>query len=324
MRILVSGGGGFIGRRLVKTLLSEGHDVKVLDNFKFGGKTYFNDTEKKLEIVEADVRDYSKVREALKGIDLVYHLAAPSSFLMYEEDPVGSSTVTLEGFINIMEGMRFHKIKKIIYISTSAVYEGNGFPYVENMKISPPDLKALTKKFNEEAAVQYFQRYGIKTIGMRPFSVYGYGEETKKRYANIVSLFIWAMLRGERPVVWGSGRQTRDFIFVDDVVDALVMAQKKDFDCELFNLGTGRETSFNEVIRIINGNLGSALEPVYTPVPIGIYAQRLLANTVKQESVLGFKPKISIEEGICKTINYVKKEMKGAKKLSSCQLYSER
>jgi UDP-glucose 4-epimerase len=325
MRVLVSGGGGFIGRRLVRVLLLGGHQVRVLDNFKLGGKSYLRDITTSLDaatnmdIVEADIRNYSKVEKALRDIDLVYHLAAPSSFLMYEQAPLDSSIITIQGFLNILEGMRINGVRKIIYISTSAVYEGNTLPYREDMNVFPPDLKAITRKFNEEVAKQYSQRYGLQVVIMRPFSVYGYGEETKEGYANITSLFIWAMLNGNRPVVWGDGKQTRDFIFVDDVIDALLLAQNKNFSCEIFNVGTGIETSFNEIIQIINAQLRTNLQPIYVPIQIDIYAHRLLADVTRQKTILESEPKITIEEGIAKTIESARKTIERKEKLSSCQ-----
>lgn len=321
MNILVSGGAGFIGRGLVKKLILEGHSVRILDNFSLGAKNYILDMIGKVEVIEADIRNYRLVKKALKNVDLVYHLAAPSSFLMYEQNPLGCSIITIQGFLNILEGMRTMKVKKIIYASTSAVYEGNPLPYKEDMNLCPPDLKALSKKFNEEIAKEYSQRYGLETIGLRPFSVYGYGEETKGGYANIISLFIWTMLKGNRPVVWGDGNQTRDFIFVEDVVDAFMLAKDRSFGYEIFNIGTGKETTFNTVIQIINWYLGKELKPLYIPIPINIYAERLLSDTARQEKILGFKPKVSVETGIAKTLERANKTIKQYKKLSSCQTY---
>ena len=320
MKILISGGGGFIGRRLARALLSKGHHVRVLDNFALCARECLLSDKIRPDIIEADIRDYSAVRQALRGIDLVYHLAAPSSFLMYDENPLDCANVTVQGFINILEGMREEGIKRIIYTSTSAVYEGNPLPYTEDMKIDPPDLKALTKKFNEEVARQYFNRYGIMSLGLRPFSVFGYGEETKEGYANVISLFSWAMLKGQRPVVWGDGTQTRDFIFVDDVVEILLRAKEVDFKDEVVNVGTGKETSFNEVIGIINSTISLSLEPVYVPIPIKIYAKRLLADITKQKAIFGFEPSIDVNDGIAKTIEYIRL-IKDADELKMHQLY---
>ncbi|MBN1871812.1 MAG: NAD-dependent epimerase/dehydratase family protein [Candidatus Omnitrophica bacterium] len=323
MNILITGGGGFIGRRLAKVLLSTGHNIKVLDNFKIGSRDRLLGSGIESAVVEIDIRDYDDVRQALSGMDMVYHLAAPSSFLMFEEDPVESSDITIKGFINVLEGMRQEGIKRIIYLSTSAVYEGNDLPYSEDMNIDPPDLKSLTKKFNEEAAGHYFKRYGIRCMGVRPFSVFGYGEETKEGYANVISLFAWAMLERQRPIIWGDGTQTRDFIFVDDVVEALVRANDLNFENEIINLGTGKETSFNEVVQMINDRLGTSLEPIYVPVPINIYALRLLADVTKQKKVLGFDPRITVKDGIAKTIEYIR-STKDRYELQAHQLYFSR
>lgn len=324
MNILVTGGAGFIGRQLVKRLIKEGHRVRIFDNLSLGSHAYILDQVRGAEIVKADTRNYSYVKKSLKNINLVYHLATPSSFLMYEKNPIESTLITLHGFLNILEGMKTVGVRKIIYTSTSAVYEGNPLPYREDMILSPPDTKALSKKFTEEIARGYSQRYDMETIGIRPFSVYGPGEETKRGYANIISLFIWAMAKGKRPIVWGNGNQTRDFIYVGDIVEALMRAKEKAIGCDVFNVGTGKETSFNRVIRIINTYLRTNLKPLYVSIPVGIYAHRLLADVTRQENELGFQAGISIEEGIAKTIESSKEAVKKFKILSSCQSYYQR
>ena len=207
MRVLVTGGGGLIGRSVVRALLAREHQVTVLDDFRLSRKEEVL-PDPALRYVEGDVQDRSLVERLVREQDGVIHLASPSSFLMYEEGPLDATLVTVAGFLNILEAMRKYGVSNLVYASTSAVYEGNPVPYVESMPINPPDLKALSKKWNEEAAAQYSERWGIRALGLRPFSVYGQGEHNKKGYANVISLFAWAVLNDEPPIVWGDGSQT--------------------------------------------------------------------------------------------------------------------
>ncbi len=144
------------------------------------------------------------------------HLAAGASFLMYEEAPLQQTSGTIDGFHTLLEALRVNDVETLVYASTSAVYEGNDLPYNEGMALSPPDLKAFAKKVNEEMAALYARRYPLRPVRLRPFSVYGEDEMSKGKYANVVSLFTWAVCGGRRPLVWGDGTQTRDFIHVSD------------------------------------------------------------------------------------------------------------
>ncbi len=206
--------------------------------------------------------------------------------------------------------MRQHGIKKIIYASTSAVYEGNDVPFEEGMLLNPPDLKSLSKKFNEDMAHYYSDRYGITAIGMRPFNVYGNEEFSKGPFANTVSLFVWAILCGNRPVIWGDGNQTRDFVYVDDVARIFQMALESNLSTQEFNVGTGKETNLNELLSIIQKTTGTGLKPIFYPIPIKIYANRLLANMKHSEKELGFRAEVTIEEGVKRVVdravNYIK------------------
>lgn len=321
LTILVTGGAGFIGRNLVRRLLSDGHTVRVLDAFTMGSYDHFIHDFRGIDLVRTDIRNFPRVRHAMRGVDLVYHLASPSSFLMYEQSPIRSAMITVQGFLHVLESMKAMGVGRLVYTSTSAVYEGNALPYTESMRLSPPDLKAQTKKFNEELAHEYSHRYGLATIGLRPFSVYGPGEETKRGYANVISLFAWTMLKGNRPVVWDDGSQTRDFVYIDDVVEALIRAKDTSVSCDVCNVGTGKETSFNRVIKLINVYLRTHLHPIYTPIPLGIYARRLLADTTRQERVLGWRPRVSVEEGVARTIRAAKNALSSHRRLASYQTY---
>lgn len=300
-RVLVTGGSGFIGRTLVQTLLQRGYDVTVLDRARKSDTAPSVDAAPSMETVRwvrSDTRDWDTLAEAIKDQDVVIHLAAGSSFLMYEEKPCSHTIGTIAGFQNVLEAARRFSVRKIVYASTSAVYEGNTLPYSESMPLNPPDLKAFAKKINEEMSHLYSQRYGIPLIGLRPLSVYGPEEIGKGPYANVVSLFAWAMLAGRRPVVWGDGSQTRDFIYVTDVVEAVRLALETDIPTQQLNVGTGIETSFNEVIAIINEYLGTDLSPSYVPVPVHVYARRLAGDPTLAHEVLGFRSTVTVREGI--------------------------
>jgi UDP-glucose 4-epimerase len=192
---------------------------------------------------------------------------------------------------------------KVVYASSSSIYNGNNPPYREDMPIYVTDYYTECRYLIERLAKFYNALHGVRTVGLRFFSVYGPKERHKGRYANIVSQFLWAMLNDESPVIYGDGTQTRDFIHVSDVVDALILLVEKEFDCEIFNVGTGIAHNFNEVIEILNKALEKNIKPIYKPNPIRNYVYHTQADTTKAERVLGFKAKISLEEGISRLIH---------------------
>lgn len=220
---------------------------------------------------------------------------------MHEENDLEACEFTLMGFKTVMEAAKKHGIKKVVWASTSAVYERNSVPYHEDMLLNPPDSKAGCKLFCEQEARRYSERYGITCIGLRPFSVYGIGEHTKGGYANVVSLFTWAIMHGEEPVAWGGGSQTRDFIFVEDAATFFKKALESNIPTQELNVGSGKEHSFNEVIQTIAKLLNKKINP-YVPIPIKIYAHRLWADMRKTEALLNFKPNIGLVQGIEKII----------------------
>jgi UDP-glucose 4-epimerase len=304
-KLLVTGAAGFIGRTLVKQLAESGYCIDALDSFRFSNRSQIY-THKNINWVEGDTRDWELVSKLTQGKQAIIHLAAPSSFLMHEENDLEACEFTLMGFKTVMEAAKKHAVKKVVWASTSAVYERNPVPYHEAMTLNPPDSKAGCKLFCEQEARRYSERYGINCIGLRPFSVYGVGEHTKGGYANIVSLFTWAIMHGEQPVVWGDGSQTRDFIFVEDAATLFQKALELDIPTQELNVGFGQEHSFNEVIQCIAQLLDKEVKPRYVPVPIKIYAHRLWADMRKTESLLGFKPSIDLRHGVEKIIQVTK------------------
>ncbi|MCD6465595.1 NAD-dependent epimerase/dehydratase family protein [Candidatus Bathyarchaeota archaeon] len=291
MNVVVTGGCGFIGSNLVERLLEEGHRVTVFDDLSTGN----------LKNIEGlDVKffnePYEKIPFLVRDIDVIFHLGIPSSSPMYKREPhlVGKA---INDAITILEYARKNKCK-VVYASTSSLYNGNPTPYKEDMPIYVTDYYTECRYAIERLAKLYNSLFNVKSVGLRLFSVYGPKEKYKGEYANIVSQFLWLMERDEPPIIFGDGSQTRDFIYVKDVVEAFMLAAEKEFNYEIFNVGTGVAYSFNEVVDLINKLLGKNIKPIYKPNPIKNYVYHTLADTTKAEKILGFKAKVSLEEGI--------------------------
>ena len=292
MSILVTGGAGFIGSNLVEALLRDGEEVVVLDNMHTGSPANLAGLQGSLRLIQAGCND-------LPGLDLkpqqIYHLGIPSSSPMYKANPflVGEA---INGFISVLELAR-KTGARLVYASSSSLYSGLLPPHREDMTIAVTDYYTEARLAMERLAELYHRLYGVRSAGMRFFSVYGPREESKKQYANMVSQFLWQMRRGEVPVIYGDGSQTRDFVHVYDVVRALRLAMGS--DCQgVLNVGTGRTCSFNEVIGMINAELGTDIKQKYIENPIKNYVQDTLADTGKCREVLGFEARVSLEEGI--------------------------
>jgi len=291
LKIIVTGGCGFIGSNLVERLVKDGYSVVVFDNLHTGNLENIKGLD-----VEFFNESYSKLTDLVSEADVVFHLGIPSSSPMYKENPrlVGEA---INDAIEIFEYAKKTGCK-VVYASSSSIYNGNKIPYREDMPIYVTDFYTECRYAIERLAKLYNILYGVKSVGLRFFSIYGPKERYKGRYANIVSQFLWAMQKDEPPIIFGDGTQTRDFTHVYDVVDALILAWKKNFECEIFNVGTGVAHSFNEVVELINKILGKNIKPVYKPNPIKNYVYHTLADTTKAEKMLGFKAKISLEEGL--------------------------
>lgn len=291
MVVVVTGGCGFIGSNLVERLVKEGCSVVVFDSLHTGSLKNIEGLD-----VEFFNEPYNRLAEIVPEAEVVFHLGIPSSSPMYRRNPelVGEA---VNDAIRIF-GYAKNVGCKVVYASSSSIYNGNKVPYREDMPVYVTDFYTECRYAIERMAKLYNILFGVKSVGLRFFSVYGPKEEYKKQYANIVSQFLWLMRRDEPPVIFGDGTQTRDFTHVYDVVDALILAWKKDFECEIFNVGTGVAHSFNEVVEILNRLLGKNIKPIYKPNPIKNYVYHTLADTTKAERLLGFKAKITLEEGL--------------------------
>jgi len=291
MIIIVTGGCGFIGSNLVERLVKDGHSVIVFDNLSTGN---LNNLEG-LEVKFFD-KPYNQMSSLVPEVDLIFHIGIPSSSPMYKENPklVGE---TINDAIEIFDYAKKRRCR-VIYASSSSIYNGNEGPYREDMPVLVTDYYTECRYAIERLAKLYNLLYGVKSVGLRFFSIYGPKEKYKGKYANMISQFLWSMQKDESPLIYGDGTQTRDFIHVSDIVEVLILAMKKNLDYEILNAGTGLSYSFNDIIEIINKILKKNIKPIYRENPIKNYVYHTLADMSKTERILGFKAKIPLKEGI--------------------------
>ncbi|MDH7555936.1 MAG: NAD-dependent epimerase/dehydratase family protein [Candidatus Methanosuratincola sp.] len=308
MRFLVTGGAGFIGSNIVWRLVGEGHEVEVIDDTSLGNLKNLPESGR-LRITKGDVRDRALLEEAFSRAEGVFFDAARSSSPMFYPDPRDGVEVNVMGFINALEAARKRDMP-IVYASTSSLYSRCDPPHREDMQVAPGSFYEYSFLAREMAAKLYRELYGVRAVGLRYFSVYGPREEFKGKYANNISQFAWEMMRGKRPVIYGDGTQTRDFVFVSDVVEAniLAMGAADRAGGEVFNVGTGIETTFNRVVEILAEELNAQVKPIYVENPIKNYVRRTLADTTKASERLGFRAKVPLREGIKKTLEYYRKK----------------
>jgi UDP-glucose 4-epimerase len=298
MKSLVTGGAGFIGSNIVEELVKLGHDVTVLDDFSLGRQNNLSAVKDKINTFKGDVRDLDLMKQLTKDVDFVFHQAAASSSPMFMKDLKNAFSVNIDGFINILNASRESGVKKVIYASTSSLYGNNPVPLREDMKIIPPNFYSASKLASEHLASIFSNEYGLNIIGLRYMSIYGPHEKSKGGFANLVSQFLWAMLKSEQPVIYGDGKQTRDFTFVADVVQANILVMNSKIKNDVFNVGTGKAISLNGLVDIINKLLKKNIKPKYIEMPVKSYIRNQLANITKIKKAIGYSPKYNLEDGI--------------------------
>ena len=288
---MVTGGAGFIGSNLVESIVDK-YEVTVLDNFHTGSMSNLDSVKKDIKVIKGSCND-------CLGLDLqpevIFHLGIPSSSPMYKANPLLAGEA-INGMVAILELARKSNSSKVVFASSSSLYNGLPTPHREDATIKVTDYYTEARLAMERMAELYYQLYGIDYAAMRFFSVYGPHEEAKGSYANMVSQFLWTMQEGKAPLIFGDGSQTRDFIYVQDVTSALAIAAEK--GTGIYNLGTGRSYSFNYVVDLINEKLGTRLKPIYKENHIKNYVKDTLAHTGKTERELGFEARWSLEEGL--------------------------
>jgi UDP-glucose 4-epimerase len=295
-KILVTGAAGFVGQHLVRACLKRGSEVVGLDPRPVATDGWKGTV--------GDVTDRAVLAKLVRGVDAVFHEGGVSSSPMFEPDPSRGVEVNVMGGLYLLQACAEAGVGRFVYASTSSLYGNLPVPWREDMALpAAPNAYAASKLAFEYLAKVYTLRGELDTVGLRYFSIYGPGEEPKGPYANMISQFLWAIRMGESPVIYGDGTQTRDFTHVDDVVRANLVALKTKAVGEVFNVGTGRETSINSLARTLAELLGKEIAPRYVPNPIRNYVSRTLADTSKAEKLLGFKGTVPVEAGVQRLVH---------------------
>lgn len=296
VRVLVTGAAGFVGHHLVDACLGKGWEVVGMD-------TKYLDYDD-ITFVHGDLMRRGDVALALKDVDYVFHQGAVSSSPMFEPDPRKGVEVNVMGGLNLLQASAEAGVDRFVYASTSSLYGSLPVPWREDMQIPfAPNAYAASKLAFEYFAKLYARRDEIETVGLRYFSIYGPREEPKGVYANMISQFLWAIRRGEQPIVYGDGNQTRDFTYVDDVVRANFCALETKHAGEVFNVGTGKETTIDNVVSMLGAATGRPIKSRHIPNPIRNYVYRTMADTSRAEKMLGFEAEVPLREGIKKIAN---------------------
>ncbi len=297
--VVVTGGAGFIGSNLVARLVKDNR-VYVIDNMHTGSEENLAEFKKlqNLKLIKMDVED---INQLAVDADYVFHLAFPSASPMYREDPKRVGHAIL-GTINVLEYAK-RTGAHVVYASTSSIYNGMKPPHTEGMMPLVTDYYTEARIAVERLFELYNLLHGVNSVGLRFFSVYGPREKAKGKYANLVTQFLWGMKENKRPVIYGDGEQRRDFVYVEDVVDAMIQASGTK-GCEVFNVGTGRNYSLNELVEKLNARLGKNIKAEYIKMPVSNYVMETLADTKKAETKHGFKTRYSLDDGIKKIAEY--------------------
>ena len=305
-KIAVTGGAGFIGSHLVQELVEKGHKVRVIDNLSFGKKANLTEFLDEIEFIEADIRNFEKLKDSFKNTDCVFHLAALRSVFPSFDNPREYADVNISGTLNVLKAAIEQNVKKVIFASSSSVYGmSEKFPQKETDVADPKSPYALTKYVGEYYMKHFFEQHGLETVSLRYFNVFGPKQGSDSNYAAVIPKFIKAVLQDEKPIIFGTGEQSRDFTFVKDVVLANISAMNagKKAGGKVFNICNGKSVSINRLLGLVNKNLGKNILPVFAPSRES-EAMKTEGSTKLAKEFLGFECKYSFEKGLEELINW--------------------
>ncbi|OGX30077.1 MAG: Vi polysaccharide biosynthesis protein VipB/TviC [Omnitrophica WOR_2 bacterium RIFCSPHIGHO2_01_FULL_49_10] len=304
-RYLVTGGAGFIGSNIVDELVRRREEVRVLDDFSSGKRENLERISGEIELIEGDIRDFALLKKALRGCDYVIHQAALRSVPKSLKNPQLYDEVNVKGTLNVLIASHENKVKRVVFASSSSLYgDTTKLPQSEDQIPQPISPYAATKLAGEHYCRVFAKSYGLETVALRYFNVFGPRQSLESEYAVVIPKFITCMLGDEHPPVDGDGKQSRDFTYVDNVVDANLTAAARDgVSGEVFNVACGKAYNLLELVKIVNEILSKNIEPKFMPPRPGD-VKHTLADVTKMRKLLKFDPKIDFVLGLRKTIEY--------------------
>ncbi len=304
---LVTGGGGFIGSHMVDRLLADGYTVRVLDNFATGRRSNLEHVSSEIELIEGDIQSYERVHNAVRGCDLVFHEAALPSVPRSIQDPLTSTAVNVTGVLNVLLASRDEGVRRVVYASSSSVYGANpDLPKNEQMPTVPIAPYAVSKLAGEGYCRSFNLVYGLETVALRYFNVFGPRQDPSSQYSAVVPNFINAILEDRPPTVHGSGEQSRDFSYIDNVIEANLLAASASSDGvvgEAFNIACGERISLNEMLAELQGHAHKQVEATHIDGRPGDITHSL-ADISKAHERLGYRPTIDAREGLRLAFTY--------------------
>jgi UDP-glucose 4-epimerase len=302
-RYLVTGGAGFIGCHIVKRLLAEGGDVRVVDNLSTGRLKRLDDIRDEIEIIEGDLSDERVCGEAVEGIDYVLHQAAVPSVQRSVHDPVGTNRSNVTATLNLLENCRKAGVRRVVYAASSSAYgDTEVLPKQEDMPANPLSPYALQKFMGERYCKLYYDLYGLETVSLRYFNVFGPKQDPNSEYSAVIPKFLTKLLAKEPITIYGDGEQSRDFTYVENVVEANLLAiRSTTAKGQVCNIGCGERITLNELIRLLEKIVGVKAQVNYAAAKVGD-VRHSLADVEKAKCLLGYQPKVMVNEGLRRTL----------------------
>src|ERR1700757_4755880 len=303
----ITGIAGFIGSSLARELLSRGEKVRGVDNFSTGNRDNLADIKDRMDFREADILDLDAMHHACAGIDFVLHQAALPSVPKSVIDPLASNRANIDGTVNVLVAARDAKVNRVVYAASSSAYgDTPTLPKHEGMTPHPISPYAVAKLASEHYMISFYRCYGLETVCLRYFNIFGPRQDPSSPYSGVLAKFITQMLRGQPPTINGDGEQSRDFTYIDNAVDANLLActaPAAQVAGEIFNVATGRRITLNETFKALQGLTGYKGQPKYGHERGGDI-KHSLADISKAEAALGYKPKVDFEEGLRRTVEW--------------------
>jgi UDP-glucose 4-epimerase len=312
---LITGIAGFIGSSLARAVLAQGDQVRGIDNLSTGKRENLAEILGRIDFREADLLNLDALHGACRGVDYIFHEAAIPSVPKSVLDPLGSNRANVDGTVNLLVAARDAKVRRIVYAASSSAYgDTPTLPKHEGMVPNPISPYAVAKLTGEYYMTSFYRCYGLETVSLRYFNIFGPRQDPTSPYSGVLAKFITNMLNGEQPTIFGDGSQSRDFTYIDNAVDANLLAMKapaSQVAGQVFNVATGKRADLNQTFQLLKKIIGYPGEVKYGPTRSGD-VKHSLADLSSSEKHLGYKPKVDFEEGLRRTVEWYRSQFKAA------------